>query len=330
MVHHMQRRPQGTLAEDVLRDARVVAVGDAGKLLHGAHSVAVGDGSHHKHSVPHRGENDHHHHDIPVDSGASGLMIRFNEDVDVLPQVDANVFEVRAVDAPPDFVPYAADTESSPVDNPAVEGPVLVTPEVRVVRIQVHVPQGDVIGVTVLPELDLLSVRIPGHQRGHEPRLELLRGCVLGEERSRNLRDELVRILELPPAAGSVFTSDAGGVHAPGLRGCPACAGVEVVRGEEVVAAQQAGLVRAGNPGAGSHQERVVLLGRTLQLPVLALVVGPLDLERAGSSDAHEGDSRGDQDEIGSLVADVAEVELRGLHRERGLKRAVGVDLLQV
>mmetsp|Transcript_27025 Transcript_27025/g.73325 ORF Transcript_27025/g.73325 Transcript_27025/m.73325 type:complete len:219 (+) Transcript_27025:196-852(+) len=217
MVQHVQRRPQGALSEDVLGDAGVVAVLDAGELLHGAHRVAVGHGRDHEHDVPERREDNHLEHGLFAEQRATSLAVAADEYVQIVRQVRADVPKVGTVEAPPDLVPHAVHTEASPINDSAVQLPSLVAPEVGIVRVHVHVPQGNIVWIRVLPVLDLAPIGIPRHEGVHELLPECLGGDALWEERPRDHGHKLIGGLQLPLDALGLLARARVGVRAPSL-----------------------------------------------------------------------------------------------------------------
>mmetsp|Transcript_6958 Transcript_6958/g.19664 ORF Transcript_6958/g.19664 Transcript_6958/m.19664 type:complete len:533 (-) Transcript_6958:9-1607(-) len=228
--------------------------------------------------------------------------------------------------------------ESAPIDDAAIQFAVFVPPEVCVVRIEVIVPEGDIVEVVVQPILDLRSVSGPSHHVIKEFVLERVGFDILREDHARGFGKEPNGLLQPSLHRRRSLVGGRRRIDAPRLRIVRIGRETSQAGPQHLLAAHLPALMQACDPSGGHHQQHVIILRGTPQLErVLALVVRALHFARrelpfADDLFAHLGirDPRCDEDEVRSLVADIAIVILRCLHGERSLKQPIRVDLLHV
>mmetsp|Transcript_27249 Transcript_27249/g.74949 ORF Transcript_27249/g.74949 Transcript_27249/m.74949 type:complete len:260 (-) Transcript_27249:769-1548(-) len=255
-------------------------------------------------------------------------MVHVNEELEVIGEVPLERLVVAAVQPPPELVTHAAHAHVAPVKDPTVQPAGLVAPEVSVVHVQVHVPQGDVIVVEELPVVDLCLVRRERHHRAPELVEERVLGHVLLEQHLADVRDEGDRKVDLALEHPRILTGGPIWIHAPVQR----LLGVRVIgetRLQHFVVAHLPSLGEPSHLSAHLNEACVIVLLGSPEVVVDAFVVRALDLVRRErllpllgrlpevvAIEICEGHPLGDDDPVRGLVADVPKVEGGRLHGE--------------
>mmetsp|Transcript_52604 Transcript_52604/g.105594 ORF Transcript_52604/g.105594 Transcript_52604/m.105594 type:complete len:224 (-) Transcript_52604:1237-1908(-) len=152
--------PQGALLIDVVRNARIMAVFDCQPLLGGALLQGIWNSRYHDHTVLKSSHHNSKAEDALVKQRAPVLMVFVNKEVYVLVHIVPDVLELRHVEHPPQLMRQGARAETTEVEDAAIHHAVLVAPEVRIVHVEVLVPQRDVVGVGMLEEVHLRGVGV--------------------------------------------------------------------------------------------------------------------------------------------------------------------------
>mmetsp|Transcript_52539 Transcript_52539/g.112368 ORF Transcript_52539/g.112368 Transcript_52539/m.112368 type:complete len:259 (-) Transcript_52539:179-955(-) len=257
-----------------------MAVLDCAPVLCGTHPEGVRDRSYHPHHVLQSSDNDPLLKYIVLKLGSPIRLVHGDEGSDVLDQVLFNVFELAAVKAPPDPMVQGPVSKATEVKNPAVQLPLVIPPEIRIVHVQVLVPERQIIDIGMFPIINLCRVRRQSHHRIHKLRYERLLGHILGEDDLGGLREELDPNAQLRDERLGRHARTCHWVHTPTCRVIDIRHRGHHVTYVEVHAAHQPLLRGAPQLCVTTQDLHVVILCGAFQLKVLALLVGTLDQPR--------------------------------------------------
>mmetsp|Transcript_87432 Transcript_87432/g.270707 ORF Transcript_87432/g.270707 Transcript_87432/m.270707 type:complete len:306 (+) Transcript_87432:198-1115(+) len=273
----MDVEPQRALPLDVLGDAGVPAVLDGREVLLRAHPVDVRHGGDEAEELLQGGEHKLQSEHLLVHLRAAVLLVRLHKACQVAVQVLGEDVMISAVEPWPQFVAQPLCAHVAPVKDAQIQLTLLITPEVRIVNVQVVVGKGYVLLIGVAIPNRLGGVGIQGHHHLLGLRLKGLGLHVAREQRLRRVPNEipchlkllLENLRRLPCAAH---------VHAPTLNR-PAGPILKVLA-QHFDVTQLPSLVQPGHLGPRPDEAVIILRGVPSERPVDALVVRPLALVR--------------------------------------------------